>query len=164
MNIALLTLITLTFHQGFYTTNNRVQSVPQLQCRTGCNYYAVNNVACQNIGSNSWSCTTQLPSGVQLVDVEVSCEGVDDHHILAGSCSLIYGLRRVGHRDHDHIENALVGLVLGGLLANTFSPYGSYTQYPQGLTTGFLMGSSTRGNHRDRGFHLSTAFGTAHIK
>lgn len=103
-------------------------------------------VQCRNQGFDGrdyqWRCETQLPAGVELGPVQVSCEGflaADDPYVTSGSCGLEYELRSVAGGPHYqtatppsqyftawHIALALGVLVIGFIflygLCSVFCP------------------------------------------
>lgn len=98
--VLLTSISALTFTQGKYTTGRRSSPLPQLTCSSGPCSTAVPSVQCANAGNDGagnvqWKCETELPKGIRLGLIDVSCEGYnnpEDPYVLAGSCGLTYGL------------------------------------------------------------------------
>lgn len=102
-SISLSNVGSLTFYKNAYTTGNRLEPIPQLQCVGGdaCNYaYLIQSIQCINNGNNEfdnpqWSCSTDISNKFKLGKTIVSCEGFmnsSDKFKLAGSCGLKYEL------------------------------------------------------------------------
>lgn len=84
----------LTLFKDQMTTGRRSQPIPQVEC-ANCGNYVPDTVQCLNKGMNglnaNWECKADLPNGIKIKNVEVSCEGYDypdDPYILEGSCQV----------------------------------------------------------------------------
>jgi len=91
----------ITLEAGKYTTGRRNSPIPQLQCVGGSDRctHIPELIQCYNKGSDGddiqWKCEAQLPTGIELGKIAVSCEGYsypEDPYILKGSCGLEYEL------------------------------------------------------------------------
>lgn len=105
-SISLRSVETLTFEAGKYTTGRRSTPMPQLMCTSNCQH-TPSSVQCYNRGFDGrdvqWKCEADLPKGLELGKVSVSCEGYEypnDPEVLVGSCGLEYEL--VGHKEYNH--------------------------------------------------------------
>lgn len=101
---------TLVFSSDAKTTARRSSPIPQMSCIGGSCEYAPSTAACKNIGFDgrdvTWKCECELPKGIRLGPVTVSCEGfgyADDPNVLVGSCGLEYKLE--GHAVKDDVRN-----------------------------------------------------------
>jgi len=107
-SVSLSNVGSLTFYKNAYTTGNRLEPIPQLQCVGGdaCNYaHLIQSIQCVNRGNNEfdnpqWSCSTDISNKFRLGKTVVSCEGFmnsEDKFKLAGSCGLKYELFLTQH-------------------------------------------------------------------
>jgi len=101
--IALASIRALTLYNDALTLSRRGQSIPQLICvGKACDLFTPDYVRCVNVGGSGtevdWKCETDLPEGLRMGRVQVSCEGWSgpgDPEVLKGSCSLEYRLVHV---------------------------------------------------------------------
>ncbi|KZO96686.1 DUF1183-domain-containing protein [Calocera viscosa TUFC12733] len=90
----------LTFHSDKKTAYRRTSAIPQLKCKgPACKHFQPEVVQCYNMGGAGndvqWRCEADLPEGMRMGGVEVSCEGWSkpgDEYVLKGSCGLEYRL------------------------------------------------------------------------
>jgi hypothetical protein len=95
----------ITFSPHKYTTGNRTNPIPQLNCVGGnaCDQSSIiKNIQCINKGTNDndndnvqWKCKAMLPHNYEISNTNVNCEGLsggDDKIKLKGSCGLKYHL------------------------------------------------------------------------
>ncbi|EJU04673.1 DUF1183-domain-containing protein [Dacryopinax primogenitus] len=84
---------TLTFHADRKTFSRRTSPIPQLTCKgAACKHYKPDVIQCYNMGGAGndvqWRCEADLPEGMRLGGVEVSCEGwraPGDEYVLKGT-------------------------------------------------------------------------------
>ncbi len=110
----------ITFSPHKYTTGNRSNPIPQLNCVGGnaCDQSSiVKNIQCVNKGIDDngnvqWECKTKLPSNFELSNTNVNCEGLrgsNDKIKLKGSCGLKYNLdnknRNINRNKNIHNTN-----------------------------------------------------------
>jgi hypothetical protein len=113
--ILLADVNTLSLHSKKYTTGQRVQPIPQLNCESGYCSHGPVNVLCENMGPSSssndhrstnfiWKCTGYgMSPGYKLRYSDVSCEGYDhksDPYVLDGSCAVFYAV----DKDYSYVK------------------------------------------------------------
>ncbi|KZT59143.1 DUF1183-domain-containing protein [Calocera cornea HHB12733] len=91
--IKLAQIPTLTFHSDRKTAARRTAPIPQLACKgPACKRFQPDAVQCYNMGGAGndvqWRCEADLPEGIRMGGVEVSCEGwarPGDEYVLKGA-------------------------------------------------------------------------------
>jgi hypothetical protein len=99
--IRLRDITALTLYKDKWTTSRRTQSIPQLECTSGCSGTTLPSVVqCTNRGwdgkSVEWACSASLDTNCRFDQIKVNCEGYSysgDDNVLVGSCGLRYSLQ-----------------------------------------------------------------------